>query len=157
MTTICVLKIVSLVPSYFILFFVWLHFSHRQCRYNNISKNNIILPWPSDPILEDVKQLFQRPDNNNTSTVPLLLFRRKLDPKENVFFLSIFDDAHRAVHLHRTSHVCIYGESACTPNLASTFWSQIEKPISWLPSTSSLGEQLHCRWSKENGRRNPSI
>lgn len=57
------------------------------------------------------------------------------------FFLSIFDDARRAVHLHRTSRVysrvtCVYvyniytqgGE--CTLNPASTFWSQIEKPIS---------------------------
>lgn len=126
MTSIYVLEIVSLVPETF--FFIPAAFScYLHCWYNNISKNNIILSRRSDPILEDVKQLFRGLDNNNTSTASYspFLFVENWIPRKMFFFLSIFDDARRALHLHRISHVCVctcmygymYTRRVCLPSI----------------------------------------
>lgn len=133
------------------------HFSHRQCWYNNISKNNIILPRRSDPILKYVKQLFWRPDNNNTSYSCSSYFAENwISRKMFFFFLSIFDDARRALHLHRTFYVCVHGGirvecTVCIPPFSKHVLIANWKANFWFAFYSySLGEQLHCHWSKVN-------
>lgn len=90
-------------PRYFLS-----HFSHHQSWYNNISKNNIIL-YPGGPIqfCSTLNNYF----GDRTTIIPPTPaphISQKIGSRGKRFFLSIFDDARRALHLHRTFHVCVH-------------------------------------------------
>lgn len=112
-----------------LFFFIPAAFScYLHCWYNNISKNNIILSRRSDPILEDVKQLFRGLDNNNTSTAsysPFLFVENWIPRKMFFFFFYQFLTTPAGLYIYIGSLMCVrtcmygymYTSRVCLPSI----------------------------------------